>query len=222
MGDRAIIFFTRIPTWGKTKTRLESFLSRELCTELQTAFIQDIYENIKGMGIDLLVNYSDHGNLDRLKAITDEELFFFMQRGKDLGEKMHNAISFALKDYKSCILIGSDLPLMTQRDLEIAFDILEHKDMVISPTFDGGYYLIGMKEASKDLFKMKYSSDSVFEETVEKIASMKKSYGVGSIQMDIDDKEDFLKLHQILEENLDLPCLHTRQLVEKIMRDQVK
>ena len=69
MKDKVIVFFTRIPTLGKTKTRLEPFLSKELCVKLQTAFIKDIYNNIKSMGIDIIVNYSEHGDLEILKNI---------------------------------------------------------------------------------------------------------------------------------------------------------
>ena len=105
---------------------------------------------------------------------------------------MHNAISFALKEYRNVVLIGSDLPLINKKDIEVAFDILETKDIVISPTYDGGYYLIGMKEENKDIFNIRYSTSSVFEETIDKIKNKGKSYGKGNIQLDIDDKDDFL------------------------------
>ena len=180
MKDKIIIFFTRIPVLGKTKTRLEPFLSKEECVQLQTAFIKDIYTNIKSMGIDIIVNYSDDGELGVLKNIIDEDVYYLKQEGKDLGEKMHNAISYSLKKYKASVLIGSDLPLINSRDINEAFKILESKDMVISPTYDGGYYLIGMKDENEEIFKMKYSTSSVFDETIDKIKSLEKSYGVGN------------------------------------------
>ena len=101
MKNKVIIFFTRIPTLGKTKTRLESFLNKDLCVKLQTVFIKD-------MGIDIIISYSDHGELKVLKDIIDEDICFLKQRGKDLGEKMYNAISFSLKRYNNTVLIGSD------------------------------------------------------------------------------------------------------------------
>ena len=217
MKDKVIIFFTRIPTLGKTKTRLESFLNKDLCVKLQTAFIKDIYNSIKDIGIDIIVNYSDHGDLEVLKNIIDEEVHYLEQRGKDLGEKMYNSISFALKKYNNVILIGSDLPLISKEDMELAFNILETKDIIISPTYDGGYYLIGMKEANKDIFHMKYSTSSVFEETLEKIKDSGKSFGQGNIQLDIDDKDDFLKLYKILKEDENISCHNTRNLIYKTM-----
>lgn len=222
MKDKVIIFFTRIPTLGKTKTRLESFLSRDLCVKLQTTFIKDIYSIIKDMGIDIIVNYSDHGDLETLKNIIDEDVYFLEQKGKDLGEKMYNSISFALKKYNNVILMGSDLPLISKEDVELAFNILERKDIVISPTYDGGYYLIGMKEENKDIFNIKYSTSSVFEETLDKIKSIGRSFGKGNIQLDIDDKDDFLKLDRILKEDESIPCYNTRELVKRIMKKSDK
>ena len=217
MKDKVIIFFTRIPVLGKTKTRLEPFLSKEECVQLQTAFIKDIYTNIKSMGIDIIVNYSDDGELGVLKNIIDEDVYYLKQEGKDLGEKMHNAISYSLKKYKSSVLIGSDLPLINSRDINEAFKILESKDMVISPTYDGGYYLIGMKDENEEIFKMKYSTSSVFVETINKIKSTGKTYGKGKTQLDIDNKNDFIKLYKILKEDKNIPCENTRKLVKYIM-----
>lgn len=217
MKDKVIVFFTRIPTLGKTKTRLEPFLSKELCVKLQTTFIKDIYGNIKNMGIDIIVNYSDHGDLEILKNIMHKGVYFLKQEGKDLGEKMHNAISFALREYRNVVLIGSDLPLISKKDIEVAFKVLETKDIVISPTYDGGYYLIGMKEENKDIFNIMYSTSSVFEETIDKIKSKGKSYGKGEIQLDIDDRDDFFRLYKILKEDESIFCDNTRKLVNEIM-----
>lgn len=217
MKDKVVVFFPRIPTLGKTKTRLEPFLSKDLCVKLQLAFIKDIYNNLKNLGIDIIVCYSIHGDLDVLKDIIPEDICFIRQEGLSLGDKMHNAISFSLKNYKKSVLIGSDLPLIDKGDIEEAFEILETKDLVISPTYDGGYYLIGMKEENKEIFHMKYSTCSVFDETIDKIKSLDKSYGVGAYQLDIDDKNDFLKLYEILKEDETLPCDNTRDLLYEVM-----
>lgn len=217
MKDKAIIFFTRIPTKGKTKTRLEPFLNKDLCVELQTAFIKDIYNNIKDIDADIIVSYSDHGDLETLKNTISKDIFFLKQKGKDLGMKMHSAISFSLKRYKKVVLIGSDIPLIRKKDIEIGFELLEVRDIVIAPTHDGGYYLIGMSEENRDIFNIRYSTSKVFKATIDKIENIGKSFGVGNIQLDIDDKEDFLKLYEILKEDKDILCDNTRKLINKIM-----
>lgn len=218
MKDRAIIFFTRIPLMGETKTRLEPFLSPELCVDIQKRFIEDIYGKIKNMGIDIVINYSDNGELSVLSDIIGEDVYYLEQEGKDLGEKMYNGINTCLKQYRKVVLIGSDIPLINEEDFELAFEILDRKDIVISPTYDGGYYLIGMKKADKSIFEIKYSTNSVYRETIDAIEESGKTYGQGNIQLDIDDEEDFLELYKILLEDEDIACEKTREFVMDIMR----
>lgn len=217
MKDKVLIFFTRIPTLGKTKTRLEPFLSKDLCVKLQLAFIKDIYNNIRDMGIDIICCYSDHGDLRVIEDIIHDDICYLRQEGMSLGDKMHNAISFSLKNYKQSILIGSDIPLLKKDDIERAFESLKSKDLVISPTYDGGYYLIGMKEDNTEIFSMKYSTSSVFDETIDKIRSLDKSFEVGNYQLDIDDKNDFIELYEILKEDETISCDNTRDLLHEIM-----
>ena len=60
---------------------------------------------------------------------------------------MKNAIGIVLRmGYEKVILIGTDIPQIHPETLKNAFDNLGGKDIVIHPTFDGGYYLIGMKK----------------------------------------------------------------------------
>lgn len=219
MKDKGIILFTRIPVQGKTKTRLEPFLGKDLCVKLQTAFLKDIYTSVKETGIDIIVNYSEDGSLKILKDILGEDQFFLRQNGDGLGEKMHKGISFALKQYKQVVLIGSDLPLIKRQDIEVAFKILATKDIVISPTFDGGYYLIGMSEENKEIFDLQYSREDVFEETIGKIGSIGKTFGTGNIQFDIDTKSDLIGLYEILKESEEVSCPNTRKIVYKIMEE---
>lgn len=222
MKDKTVILFTRIPVPGRTKTRLETFLSPKSCAQLHMAFIMDIYNNIRDLGIDIIINYSNEGDLKLLKDILGESLalenrFFLRQEGKDLGERMNHALSFALKKYKRAVLIGSDLPLISKADIETAFNELEKKDTVIAPTYDGGYYLIGLKEENSEIFRMKYSRDSVFQDTIEKIKMTGKTFGIGNIQLDIDEMDDLLKLKAILEEDRNIYCPCTREVLNKIM-----
>lgn len=222
MKDKVIILFTRIPVPGRTKTRLEPFLSPDLCAELHMAFIKDIYNNIKKMGIDIIINYSTEGDLRILKGILEESLpgenrFFLKQQGEGLGCRMNHSLSFSLVKYKKAVLIGSDLPLISRTDIEAAFSELEKKDTVIAPTYDGGYYLIGLKEENSEIFEIEYSRNSVFQDTIEKIKRTGKTFGIGNMQLDIDEMDDLLKLNKILKVNKNISCSNTREFMDSIM-----
>ena len=88
----------------------------------------------------------------------------------DLGERMKNAFMEAFDSgFKRVVLIGSDIPGLTLEFIEEAFTSLKEKDVVIGPSFDGGYYLVGFrdKKFSPQVFKgIPWSTERVFEETM--------------------------------------------------------
>ena len=217
MTNNAIILFTRIPVPGKTKTRLQPFLSEDECCLLHSAFLRDIFRVLREVTVpcDILVCYTPEGNLAELEALLPEADDFFPQQGQDLGEKMHNAICHVLgRGYGRCLLIGSDLPLLRAKAVEEAFYSLESRDIVLCPTEDGGYYLIGMKAPCKDIFNLKYGVSTVFEGTLELAGSLGITYAVGAATMDIDEPQDLLHLAERLEQEDMSVCPETRAALE--------
>jgi len=218
--ESAIILFTRIPLPGKTKTRLQPFLTAEECCLLQSAFIRDIYEVLRGTktACDIFVCYTPKGNLADLRALLPEARIFFPQQGKTLGERMSNAIRHVFdKGYNRCILTGSDLPLLHSCAVDDAFNLLEKHDIVLCPTEDGGYYLIGMKQLCEEVFRLEeYGVSSVFEKTLAAAAKCGRTCAVGHNTMDIDEKEDLVKLQKMLAADSNLECKETRIVLKEI------
>jgi hypothetical protein len=212
--SKAVILFTRVPLPGETKTRLHPFLTGEQCASLQEAFIRDVYNEIKDFDGDIFISYTPGNKADILKKMVDNNACFIPQKGNDLGERMNSAINSVLEKYRACVLIGSDVPLISIADIDEAFNILESKDVVISPTLDGGYYLIGMKSPCDSIFNISYGTDTVFASTEEAVRQAGKSHGVGRTLFDIDEKKDLLMLIDYLRENLQRGLSHTRKDIE--------
>ena len=130
----------------QTKTRLMPFLTGEECARLHACFVKDIYEKAKQVDADIFVFFTPKDEKKLLQQVLDNETVCLPQFGDDLGERMKNAIGIVLRmGYEKVILIGTDIPQIHPETLKNAFDNLGGKDIVIHPTFDGGYYLIGMK-----------------------------------------------------------------------------
>ena len=91
-----------------------------------------------------------------------------LQRGRDLGERMQHAFCRARK----AILIGTDCPMLTPRDLRRAARWLSGGyDAVLAPAEDGGYALIGLRKPIPRLFQgIDWGSERVYAETVKKLA----------------------------------------------------
>jgi len=128
---------------------------------------------------------------------------------------MHNAICRVLESgYERCLLVGSDLPLLRAKAVEDAFRFLDGEDIVLCPTEDGGYYLVGMKEPCENIFGQEYGGSSVFAGTLALVAESGKSCAVGETTMDIDYPEDLFRLAQRLETESPEICPKTREVLK--------
>lgn len=143
---KAIILFTRAPLPGKTKTRMMPELSPKACARLHACFLKDIGQETEKTGADLFICYTPVGKEEILRPLLPASASYFPQVGDGLGERMHRAFCRVFeKGYDACLLLGSDVPEVQAEDLKQAFSLLEHHDVVLGPTTDGGYYLAGMK-----------------------------------------------------------------------------
>ena len=192
---RAIICFTRVPKPGVTKTRLLPVLKPEQCAGLHWAFLKDLAGVYRGLNARLFVAYTPDPEWERLKEVFPDARYF-PQEGADLGEKMFRAIKQVLEaGYESVVLTGSDLPRMGITHLQSGFSVLEEKDVVIGPTSDGGYYLIGMKKPNREVFRVEgYGGSSVFENTVAAAERAGLSLGTALPCDDVDTPEDLRSL----------------------------
>lgn len=193
----ALILMTRVPVQGRTKTRLMKILSGEECVKLHESFLLDIFnvfEFIKD-DIDIFLTFTPEHSFSLMEDIVPDYIKCFPQQGKDLGERMLNGfIHLFNKGYTKVTLMGSDIPDIQPEDIKISFEALEKSDIVLGPTIDGGYYLIGMKKAYGDIFddKLKWGNKSVLEGTIDIANSLGLKIDFTSKLMDIDTKEDLL------------------------------
>lgn len=185
---KAVILFTRVPLSGPTKTRMQSLLSMEEAAELQACMIRDIGQVCWPGEWDTFVYGTPDKECPKLKTLFLYDVCVKVQSGSGLGEKMYNAIEQVLgKGYEACILLGSDIPHIKKTDLEKAFQILETTDVVLGPTKDKGYYLVGMSRTHKEVFeRQQYGAGEVLKNTLVKIRNAGLSVGLLSKYNDMD------------------------------------
>jgi rSAM/selenodomain-associated transferase 1 len=114
------------------------------------------------------------------------------QVGDDLGLRMAHAFQTALESsYQSAIIMGTDIPGITAPLITMAYKSLQDHDMVLGPTVDGGYYLIGLRAPAPELFEnISWSTDSVFSLTEEKAKAIGLSLKILPRLRDLDTVED--------------------------------
>lgn len=220
----ALIIFTREPEPGMTKTRLMPYFSAEKCAELHRCMLKDIRNEMRKADADIIVAYTaGQGNPEFLRKTFGKNTVFVEQRGADIGARMQNAIADALDlGYSKAVLIGTDIPEIEAETINTAFDTLEDCDVVIGPTEDGGYYLIGMKEVKPEAFNVKlYGVGSVLNETVTSMFAAGIKIGIADEYSDIDVPEDLAGFRSRMREDPRVRKSHTGRFIAESARISV-
>jgi rSAM/selenodomain-associated transferase 1 len=119
----------------------------------------------------------------------------------DLGARMSSAIQVAFADRSDrVIVLGSDVPSLTPDIIRVAFSRLDSHDVVLGPTADGGYYLIGMSRYLPEVLEsIRWGTPEVFEATVMIAERMRLSLGTLPILPDIDLPEDLDLVRDLID-----------------------
>ena len=190
MHQNALIFFMKAPVLGRVKTRLAEGIGDKNATTLYRLMCEHLLNLTVPHNTDVIVAYDDEERTALPAYLEGKSLFY--QSGNDLGERMKNAFEAVFdKGYKRAILVGSDIPDVDGRILEEAFALLSSHDAILSPTEDGGYYLIGFhahtfcKEVCEGIA---YSQSDVYANTLLKLSPLRVAKG--EMLCDIDTLED--------------------------------
>ena len=117
----------------------------------------------------------------------------YPQRGATLGERMQHALCQQLSHHRKVILIGSDIVGLTPKLIDRAYKALDTHDIVITPTLDGGYGLIGMRKPCDVFSGMRFSQDDVARNTVKCARERGYSITMEGTLLDVDTFDDALR-----------------------------
>ncbi len=193
--SRCLILFVREPVAGRVKTRLEPALGIKGTLAL--------YRRLLDRQISLLNHYHNVDCQLWVEGDSAHEAFsefngpVFQQFGDDLGLRMNNALANVLDQYGSAILIGCDCPEYSHAYFDRGFLALEQgADVVLGPARDGGYVLVGLRQAEELIFRgMDWGTDAVLQQTRECISALGLNYHELETLQDIDEPQDLILLN---------------------------
>jgi rSAM/selenodomain-associated transferase 1 len=190
MSRQALLIFVKNPEAGKVKTRLAATIGNDAALSVYRQLIEHTAAITRSLVNDKIVFYSDcimQGDI-----WDAQHSFKQLQIGKDLGERMCNAFATAFRQmYDKVVIIGTDCLELNEEIIMNAFTDLDKYDVVIGPAEDGGYYLLGTKKLHSQLFEnIKWSTETVFDETIRKCAASGLSFYLLPLLRDIDDEKD--------------------------------
>jgi rSAM/selenodomain-associated transferase 1 len=182
----ALGIFAKAPQAGQVKTRL--------CPPLTPAQAADFYR----LSLDETITRTQECSCEPLLFYAGDEAFFAKtypelprrpQQGATLGERMANALAGLLDEgYAAAALIGSDSPDLPQALIDEAFITLQQTDVVIAPSDDGGYVLIGESRHHPELFReIPWSTSEVLPMTRERATRNNIAFQEIAAWEDIDD-----------------------------------
>ena len=184
-----IIVFARAPVPGEAKTRLIPRLGEWGAARLHERLTRHAVRTALAADCGRVEIHGTrpHSFFDRLGVP------FRLQRGRDLGERMHHALA----QNPGAILIGTDCPALSVADLQRAARLLRAGyEAVLAPAEDGGYALIALRRVAPDTFRnIAWGTSSVFAETVKRLRG--RRWRALRTVWDVDRPEDLARLRSL-------------------------
>ena len=191
----ALAIMAKAPRPGRVKTRLTPPLTPEEAAAINICFLVDTTKNIAGLadqgGCAGVISYTPVGDEHLFDGLLPDGYRLIAQRGNDFGERLlTTAQDLFAHGFGSVCLIDSDSPTVPREAFSRAIEALKHGDdrVVLGPSHDGGYYLIGMKQAHYEIFRnITWSTASVFDETVAAVRAIGVELVTLPMWYDVDD-----------------------------------
>ena len=227
----ALAVMTKAPRAGRVKTRLVPPLTPAEAAQLNVCFLRDTAAvisqacsgNTRGIAV-----YTPVGAEADYANILPREFQLIPQRGDGFGERLEHAVEdlFAI-GFASVCLIDSDSPTVPPKFyMAAARSLSMHGDrVVLGPSEDGGYYLVGMKQNHRRLFQnIDWSTERVLEQTKTRAAELGVEVKLLPTCYDVDDRQSLQRLcNELFGENEgstnDL-AVHTREFVARLVAQQ--
>jgi rSAM/selenodomain-associated transferase 1 len=152
IGERALIIMAKAARIGHVKTRLAASLSAEAVVDLYRCMIEDTLDLARSVSTDALAIVCPTSDIsDLISWLPAIEIVG--QQGDGLAAGLVSAFRvFIDRGYRRVVAIDGDSPQLPSETLEKAFRLLDEADVVVGPTIDGGYYLVGSTTAQPELF----------------------------------------------------------------------
>jgi len=194
--NKQLIIFIKNPELGKAKTRIAKTTGDKKALSIYLELLQHTRATVQKSDCHRHLFYSNF--IDKEDAWSNTDFSKKLQINGGLGEKMQAAFQEVHDRDDRTLIIGSDCGELTPQIIDQAFVALLTHDVVLGPTFDGGYYMIGMRKAHPELFQdIDWSTEQVYPQTLHKLKKNSTTYFELPRLHDIDFEEDYLAWRQL-------------------------
>ena len=217
----ALAVMAKAPVAGQVKTRLMPLFTAEEAMEFCRCLLVDQLNHLQELNtVDLYLAFAPHDAQSLMEQIAPARFHLFPQQGDGLGARMDAVFDKLFQiGHKNIALIGGDLPPVPLSFFSEAYALLEASEnrVVLGPSRDGGYYLVGCNRPTPEIFQdMTWSHSRVLAQTLERLASLKIEFRLLPSWFDIDTPDDLRHLCSILDSTLKKALPHTLPLLQRL------
>src|SRR3989440_3262109 len=194
--DRVLVIMAKAPRPGSVKTRLAPSLSPEAVTSFYCCLLEDTLALARSLAdVEVAIMCPD-ADVNELAQLAGSEASVVAQKGQGLAAGLTSVFAhFATDHQRRVIAFNSDSPHLPRSVLEAAFETLAAHDVVVGPTHDGGYYLVGAKTSHPALFAGDgMGTSSALERLLSRARALELSVGFAAPFYDIDVADDLTRL----------------------------
>jgi len=188
---------------GQVKSRLAGRIGAPAASRLYHCFVTTLVTRFEELAERRVLCFTPSVRREAFAALAGATWQLWPQPGGDLGQRMAAFFDWAFAGGASrVVLIGSDSPTLPREFVERAFDALAHHDVVLGPTTDGGYYLVGASRCVEALFQdVPWSTPDVWAHTVARLEAADIAYAELRTWYDVDAWDDLLRLSNELAQS---------------------
>ncbi|HAB16071.1 MAG TPA: TIGR04282 family arsenosugar biosynthesis glycosyltransferase [Verrucomicrobiota bacterium] len=192
MAENRLVVFLRAPRLGAVKTRLAAEIGAEAALAVYRFLVARTFDVLSGVA-NVELRFTPDDAEAEVASWRGETWRLIPQGDGSLGQRLERATAAAFASgLKRVVLIGTDCPELTLRDLEAAFEALVTNDLVIGPASDGGYWLIGLRQPCSAIFTdISWGSSEVLKETLTKARDAGLKYTCLRELGDVDTASDW-------------------------------
>lgn len=191
-----LVIMAKAPRPGAVKTRLASSLSPKAATDFYRCLLDDTLALAQSLGDVEVALMCPDSDVNELAKLAGDNANVLAQTGEGLAAGLTSVFAhFAEDSQRRTIAFNSDSPHLPRRILEDAFETLATHDLVVGPTHDGGYYLVGAKASYPTLFAGDgMGTSSALERLLSRARVLGLSVGFADYFYDIDVADDLDRL----------------------------
>ena len=193
-----VMQFAKWPEAGRVKTRLMPELGAQGAMNAHVRLSLAVLENLvaSGYGVRFLWDRPLEAFPEAASTIIERLEYHGVgwgwQQGDALGERMARALESGLQGGRKAVIVGSDCPSVDAEHVRLAVAALDEVDVVLGPSDDGGYVLIGARKTVPGMLAdVAWGTENALQQTCERLRQAGLTFALLPEKWDVDEPEDW-------------------------------